>query len=133
MEYHASSGGDWMAKILVVDDEEEVRKLLSRFFVGKAYQVLTTETAERAIAILEKEKVDAVLLDINLPGTNGLEALRIIRASWPELPVVMISGQQEEDVAKATLEEGAFDYVVKPFNFDYLERTLHTKLVEKLA
>jgi len=122
-----------MAKILVVDDEEEVRKLLSRFFVGKAYQVLTTETAERAIAILEKEKVDAVLLDINLPGTNGLEALRIIRASWPELPVVMISGQQEEDVAKATLEEGAFDYVVKPFNFDYLERTLHTKLVEKLA
>ena len=122
-----------MAKILVVDDEEQVRKLLSRFFVGKAYQVLTTETAERAIAILEKEKVDAVLLDINLPGTNGLEALRIIRASWPELPVVMISGQQEEDVAKATLEEGAFDYVVKPFNFDYLERTLHTKLVEKLA
>lgn len=121
-----------MAKILVVDDEEEVRKLLSRFFVAKGYQLLTTETAEKAITILENEQVDAVLLDINLPGTNGLEALRKIRASWPELPVVMISGQQEEDVAKATLREGAFDYVVKPFNFDYLERTVHLKLAEKL-
>jgi len=122
-----------MAKILVVDDEEDVRKLLSRFFVAKAYQVLTSETAEKAIAILENEQVDAVLLDINLPATNGLEALRKIRASWPELPVLMISGQQEEDVAKATLEEGAFDYVVKPFNFDYLERTIHLKLAEKLV
>lgn len=122
-----------MAKILVVDDEEEVRKLLSRFFVAKGYQLLATGTAEKAIAILENEKVDAVLLDINLPATNGLEALRKIRASWPELPVLMISGQQEEDVAKATLEEGAFDYVVKPFDFDYLERTVHLKLAEKLA
>ena len=122
-----------MAQILVVDDEEAVRKLLSRFFVGKNYQVLTAETAEQGIAILEKEKVDAVLLDINLPRTTGLEALRKIRASWPGLPVVMISGQQEEDVAKAALEEGAFDYVVKPLDFDYLERTIHMKLVERLV
>jgi DNA-binding response OmpR family regulator len=122
-----------MAKILVVDDEEEVRKVLTRFFVAKGYQLLTAETAEKAIAFLEKEQVDAVLLDINLPGTNGLEALRKIRASWPRLPVVMISGQQEEDVAKATLQEGAFDYVVKPFDFDYLERTLHLKLAARLA
>ena len=122
-----------MAQILVVDDEEAVRKLLSRFFAGKNYQVLTAETAEQGIVLLEKEKVDAVLLDINLPGTTGLEALRKIRASWPGLPVVMISGQQEEDVAKAALEEGAFDYVVKPLDFDYLERTIHMKLVERLV
>ena len=122
-----------MAQILVVDDEEAVRNLLSRFFTRKKYRVLTAETAEQAIAILEKQKVDAVLLDIELPGINGLEALRKIRASWPDLPVVMISGQSAEEVAKTTLKEGAFDYVVKPLNFDYLERTIYIKLAEKLV
>ena len=121
-----------MAQILVVDDEEAVRNILSRFFAKKEYKVLTADTSERAIAILEKEKVDAVLLDIHLPGLNGLETLRKIRASWPDIPVVMISGQQDEDVAKAALEEGAFDYVVKPLDFDYLERTVYLKLVERL-
>ena len=121
-----------MAQILVVDDEEAVRNILSRFFAKKEYKVLTADTSERAIAILEKEKVDAVLLDIHLPGLNGLETLRKIRASWPDIPVVMISGQQDEDVAKASLEEGAFDYVVKPLDFDYLERTVYLKLVERL-
>ena len=122
-----------MAQILVVDDEEAVRNILSRFFAKKEYKVLTADTSERAIAILEKEKVDAVLLDIHLPGLNGLETLRKIRASWPDIAVVMISGQQDEDVAKAALEEGAFDYVVKPLDFDYLERTVYLKLVERLV
>ena len=121
-----------MAQILVVDDEEAVRNILSRFFAKKEYKVLTADTSERAIAILEKEKVDAVLLDIHLPGLNGLDTLRKIRASWPDIPVVMISGQQDEDVAKTALEEGAFDYVVKPLDFDYLERTVYLKLVERL-
>ena len=121
-----------MAQILVVDDEEAVRNILSRFFAKKEYKVLTADTSERAIAILEKEKVDAVLLDIHLPGLNGLETLRKIRASWPDIAVVMISGQQDEDVAKTALEEGAFDYVVKPLDFNYLERTVYLKLVERL-
>lgn len=122
-----------MPRILVVDDEEEIRTLLSRFFTKKNYKVRTAETAEEAIGVLERERVDAVLLDINLPGTSGLDALRKIRASWPGLPVVMISGQDDEEVAKETLKAGAFDYVVKPLNFDYLERTVYLKLVERLA
>jgi len=89
-----------MAQILVVDDEEAVRNILSRFFTKKQYKVITAETSEQAISTLEREKVDAVLLDIQLPGLNGLETLRKIRATWPDVPVVMISGQQEEAVAK---------------------------------
>ncbi|HEX9723622.1 MAG TPA: response regulator [Vicinamibacteria bacterium] len=121
-----------MARILVVDDEELVCDIVSRFFAQKGYTVLTADTSERAISILETTKVDAVLLDIHLPGPSGLEALRKIRASWPEIAVVMISGQQDEDVAKATLREGAFDYVVKPLDFDYLERTIYLKLADRL-
>jgi len=122
-----------MPRILVVDDEKEVRTLLSRFFTKKKYQVRTAETAEEAIRILERESMDAVLLDIHLPGMSGLDALSRIRARWPGLPVVMISGQGDEEVAKETLRAGAFDYVVKPLDFDYLERTIYLKLVERLG
>jgi len=122
-----------MPRILVVDDEKEVRTLLSRFFTKKKYQVRTAETAEEAIRILESESMDAVLLDIHLPGMSGLDALSRIRARWPGLPVVMISGQGDEEVAKETLRAGAFDYVVKPLDFDYLERTIYLKLVERLG
>ena len=122
-----------MPRILVVDDEKEIRTLLSRFFTKKKYQVRTAETAEEAIRILESESMDAVLLDIHLPGMSGLDALSRIRARWPGLPVVMISGQGDEEVAKETLRAGAFDYVVKPLDFDYLERTIYLKLVERLG
>jgi len=122
-----------MPRILVVDDEKEVCTLLSRFFTKKNYQVRTAVTAEEAIRILETESMDAVLLDIVLPGMSGLEALSRIRTRWPGLPVVMVSGQDDEEVAKETLKAGAFDYVVKPLNFDYLERTIYLKLVERLG
>jgi len=122
-----------MPRILVVDDEKEIRTLLSRFFTKKNYQVRTAVTAEEAIRILETESMDAVLLDIVLPGMSGLEALSRIRTRWPGLPVVMVSGQDDEEVAKETLKAGAFDYVVKPLNFDYLERTIYLKLVERLG
>ena len=122
-----------MPRILVVDDEKEIRTLLSRFFTKKNYQVRTAVTAEEAIRILETESMDAVLLDIVLPGMSGLEALSRIRTRWPGLPVVMVSGQDDEEVAKETLKAGAFDYVVKPLNFDYLERTIYLKLAERLG
>src|SRR3972149_3355873 len=122
-----------MPRILVVDDEKEIRTLLSRFFTKKNYQVRTAVTAEEAIRILETESMDAVLLDIVLPGMSGLEALSRIRTRWPGLPVVMVSGQDDEEVAKETLKAGAFDYVVKPLKFDYLERTIYLKLAERLG
>jgi len=122
-----------MPRILVVDDEKEIRTLLSRFFIKKKYEVRTVETAEEAIRILGSESMDAVLLDIHLPGMSGLDALGKIRSSWPELPVVMISGQGDEEVAKETLRAGAFDYVVKPLDFDYLERTIYLRLAERLG
>ena len=121
-----------MPRILIVDDEQEVRNLLARFFGRKNYTVLAAETGDECLAILERDRVDAVLLDLHMPGMSGLEALRKIHAIHPDLPVVMVTGETDEDLAKATLKEGAFDYVMKPMNFDYLERTIYMKLAEQL-
>ena len=121
-----------MPRILVVDDEQDILDILSRFLTIKNYDVLTSETCEEALATLAQEKVDLVLLDINMPGMSGLEALRSICAAEPGLPVVMVSGQGDEEVARSTLKEGAFDYVTKPVNLDYLERTLYMTLFDKI-
>ena len=121
-----------MPRILVVDDEPQIRDLLRRFFTKKNYTVVTAETGAECLAILKKEEIDAVLLDFAMPGMTGLEALQKIQALHPGLPVVMVTGETDEDLAKAMLEEGAFDYVMKPMNFDYLERTIYLKLAERL-
>ncbi len=121
-----------MHRILIVDDEREIQNILTRFFKKKDFEVLTALSGSEALAILAKEKVDAVLLDIHMPGMSGLEVLREVRATRPELPIAMITGETDEEVAKKTLEEGAFDYITKPFNFDYLERTLSIKLAARL-
>lgn len=121
-----------MARILVVDDEKDVCDILSRFFSEKGYETVTADTGEAALAILEKDKIDAVLLDIRMPGLSGMETLRRIKKQWPDLAVVMVSGENDEDIAKQTIQEGAFDYVLKPIQFDYLERTVYLKLVQEL-
>lgn len=121
-----------MPRILVVDVEPEIRYLLRRFFTKKNYTVVTAETGAECLAILKKEEIDAVLLDFVMPGVTGLEALQKIQALHPDLPVVMVTSETDEDLAKTTLEQGAFDYVMKPMNFDYLERTIYLKLAERL-
>jgi DNA-binding response OmpR family regulator len=121
-----------MTRILVVDDEQDIRDVLTRFFTGKGYEVLTAESGEASLQTLEKEKVDAVLLDIRMPGLGGVETLRRIRNKWPALAVVMVSAEDDEDVARQTIQDGAFDYVVKPLELGYLERTLYLKLVHEL-
>lgn len=121
-----------MPRILVVDDEPEVRDLLRRFFVRKKYDVLTAESGAECLATLDRDPVDAVLLDVAMPGMSGMEVLSKIHATRPDLPVVMVTGMTDEALAKETLARGAFDYVMKPMNFDYLERTIYIKLAERL-
>ena len=121
-----------MAQILIVDDEEETLNILSRFFSAKKHSVRKASSGEEALGIIERDPIDAVLLDINMPGMDGLTALRRILAIKPDLPVVMVSGEGDEELAKSTLKEGAVDYVVKPPDFAYLEHTVYMKLAERM-
>jgi two-component system C4-dicarboxylate transport response regulator DctD len=122
-----------MSRILVVDDEKDVRDVLQRFFADKGYEVLTCASADEALALLGKTPVGAVLLDIQMPGMDGVAALQRIKEIQPDLPVVMVSGQTDEELAQEALQAGAFDYVTKPLDFGYLERTVYFKLLEVLS
>ena len=104
-------------RILTVDDEEHILELLKYNLEGNGYEVLQAETGEGAIKVLEVEKVDMVLLDLMLPGIDGLETLRKIRSNneTRRIPIIMLTAKNEEIDTVLGLEMGADDYIGKPF------------------
>lgn len=106
-----------MKTILAVDDEEHILELLSYNLERDGYHVLKADSGEAALELLEKEKVDIILLDWMLPGIDGIEVLRRIRSqkSTNTLPVIFLTAKGDEISKVVGLEVGSDDYLVKPF------------------
>ncbi|MEH6825634.1 MAG: response regulator [Motiliproteus sp.] len=102
-------------KILVVDDEHLTRQCLSSYFETEGYRVLCAETAEQAERILSNEAIDVILLDIRLPGKDGLTLTRELRVH-SEVGIILVTGRLDEVDRLIGLECGADEYVTKPFN-----------------
>ena len=113
---------DVRGRILIVDDEPDVLAVLTAFFSeGGRYEIMTAQQGADAVMIADFHRPDAVLLDILMPGMDGVKVLRAIRAMDSTIPVVMVTANADEKIARDTLTMGAFDYVPKPFNFDVLD------------
>jgi DNA-binding response OmpR family regulator len=109
-----------MAKhILVVDDDTLLRRSLSLQLVQAGYRASTAATAEDALALAERDRPDLILLDVGLPGMDGLEALRHFHKSM-DTPVIFVTARRRELDTILGLELGADDYITKPFNPDIL-------------
>jgi two-component system, OmpR family, response regulator ResD len=104
-----------MATVLVVDDEKIVREVVVRYLEREGYATLEADRGDTAREILERQTPDLVVLDVMLPGTDGLELCRWIR-SRSELPVILLTARGEEADRIVGLELGADDYVTKPFS-----------------
>jgi DNA-binding response OmpR family regulator len=116
-----------MTKVLVVDDEPIVREIVVRYLERDGYATLEAEDGETARALLERDPPDLVVLDVMLPGTDGLELCRWIR-SRSELPVILLTARGEEADRIVGLELGADDYVTKPFSPRELAARVRTVL-----
>jgi CheY-like chemotaxis protein len=114
--------------LLVVDDDPQVQKLLKWFFESKGLRVIVAGSGEEGLKALAQRPL-AVMLDINMPGMDGLVALKKIKAAQPSLTVIVASGMGEEKVVREALDAGAYDYVSKPFNLEYLESVVLTKVL----
>jgi DNA-binding response OmpR family regulator len=121
-----------MARILVVDDEPDSVELLQEFLTGKGYEVVTASNGEEALRKVKEERPHLILLDVRMPGMNGLDVLRKVREFDQEVGVIMVTAVNEEDTGREALKLGAFDYIVKPLNFEYLERSLWYKVTTML-
>ena len=121
--------------LLVVDDNEMNRDLLSRRLSKKGHRVAVAEDGRAALEMIEAESFDLVLLDIMMPGIDGMEVLERIRndRAPEELPVIMATAKTESEDIVAALERGANDYVTKPFDFPVVLARVQTQLAVKKA
>ncbi len=115
-------------KVLIADDEESIRNMLSRFISSIGFLPLTAENGIEAVNIFKKEFPQIVLLDIYMPLKNGIETLGEIIDISPQTSIFMITGNEEEELARECLKKGAFDYISKPINFKKLEISLKSRL-----
>lgn len=108
--------------ILVVEDEEDILELIAINLLQEDYQVIKSTSGEQALNILKKKELSLAILDLMLPGINGLEILKIIRAEKKikELPVIIATAKGSEDDIVRGLSLGADDYLVKPFSINIL-------------
>jgi len=117
--------------ILIVDDEESVRSSLYKWFIEDGYNVDTAADAKEALQKLEKQSWDIILLDIKMPGMNGLELQERIRDIDPTIVIIMITAYASVDTAVQALKAGAFDYVTKPFDPDDLEHLIRNAIEKR--
>ena len=109
-------------RLLVVDDEEKIREMLTRFFALKGYDVRSVAGGEEALALLDVFPPDVVLLDLLMPGLSGVETLKQLKQRRPSLKIVILSAADLEQVAQGALALGADYYVCKPPSLTELER-----------
>jgi DNA-binding NtrC family response regulator len=102
------------AKILVVDDDETVRRSYLRSLGGAFRNVEAAPDGDGALQAMEKARFDVVLLDLRMPGKDGIAVLKTMKQRWPESEVVVITGYPTIETAKEAVRLGAYDYLAKP-------------------
>src|SRR5258708_36737328 len=106
------------ARVLVIDDETEILRVLQRGLMAGGYTVLTASSGEKALEIVEQHRPDILLLDLGLPGMSGLEVCKRVRAQSNLPPIIVISVRDTEREKVQALDLGADDYISKPFGFN---------------
>jgi DNA-binding NtrC family response regulator len=124
------------ARILIVDDEAVVRESLGDWFREEGYDVETADSAKTALEKLARANWDIFLLDIRMPGIDGLELQRKLKEAQPEATVIIMTAYASVESAVEAMKQGAYDYIIKPFNPDDLEHivqkaTEHKQLVSE--
>jgi two-component system response regulator PilR (NtrC family) len=121
-------------RILVVDDEESARSMLSDYFTGLGYEVVTASDGEDALKKFSPGAFDCVISDLFMPTIDGLELLKQIKEEDPDVFYLIITGFPGIDSAVSAMKEGAFDYITKPFHMEDIrmkvERALKAKKTE---
>jgi two-component system, NtrC family, sensor kinase len=118
------------ATLLVVESSPLLSTSTARFIRTQGYDAITADNGDTCIELLNSTKINALFLDINISGKNGLEVLSYVHDHFPDLPVVMTSSAMSESEETASFAAGAFDYIVKPLNRSRLDNTIKKTLTE---
>ncbi len=123
------------SSILILDDEPGIRRMFRRYLEKAGHTVLESGNADEGFSELKNNKIDLVLLDMIMPGMNGIDALKLINRDHPGIPVIMITAVSKLDTAVNSMKEGALDYIVKPVHrkqlIDVVQKGLEQKRLIK--
>ncbi len=119
------------ASILIVDDEEVVRRSHLRSLAETGCYTETAEDGDKAIHVLEQRPFDVVLLDLRMPGLDGMDVLKTIKQRWPTCEVVVITGYPTIETAKEAVRLGAHNYIAKPVGPDEVIRAANEAMTQK--
>ena len=122
-----------MERILVVDDEVDVCYALKEFLSLKEYDVETALDGPTALKKVQEINPHIVLLDIMMPGMGGIDVLKEIRNINPEIGIIMTTTVFDEKIAKSAMKIGAYDYITKPLDLNYLETVLMVKTIDLMG
>ena len=111
-----------MGDILIVDDEKDIRELVSDILIDEGYTTQLAANSEDTFKSIEKSKPKLIILDIWLKESqlDGIDILKQVKLNNPDIPVVIISGHGNIEIAVAAIKQGAYDFIEKPFNIDQL-------------
>jgi DNA-binding NtrC family response regulator len=113
-----------MSYVLVVDDEESIRKLLMRWLSGWGYESKEAGSADDALQVMSAEPAEVVLCDVMMPVHDGIWLAEQVRTRWPQTAVIMASSAQDMETVVRMRKQGAVDYVTKPFGREMLRQAL---------
>jgi DNA-binding NtrC family response regulator len=117
--------------ILVVDDEESMRHYLAKTLAREGYEVVAARDGPEALAAAQRRAPDLALLDVRMPGMDGVALMRSLRASFPDLPVVLMTGYGSVQHALTAMKQGATDYVTKPLRVDAVKAAVAKALAAR--
>lgn len=115
-------------RILIIDDDHNVRDVLSCFLEGLGFEVIQAVNGSSVMPLVREHRPDLIVCDLVMPGISGIQVLKQVKLEFPAQPVLMMSGIQEEEVAREALDLGALDYLTKPVSLE----TLETKFINPM-
>ncbi|HZS34775.1 MAG TPA: response regulator [Methylomirabilota bacterium] len=130
--FHKSVLDEWFRQhaatarstVLVVDDEEAIRDLMVAALASKTREVLTAGSGEEALEVVKRAEVDLVMLDLSMPGMNGVDTFREIHTLRPALPVIIVTAYPDSDLMAKALEIGPFTMMSKPVDLAQIQKTV---------
>ena len=118
-------------QVLVIDDDAVVGRSFDRVLSEKGYDVSTVLSGEEALETMEDNNFDVVMLDLRMPGLDGMEVLKTIKQRWPDSEVIVVTGYPSIETAKEAVRLGAFNYLTKPLGPDEVIKAANDAVIQK--
>jgi len=119
-------------KVLLVDDEIEFLEIMSERMTARGMEVTTAQSADQALAIIAKKSFDAIVMDFQMPGMDGMEALKTIKNKRPELQIILLTGYATVEKTVEAMKVGATDFLEKPADIEALSNKIKNAKTEKM-